>query len=117
MIKRVIIMGLGLLGASAALAAGVGHGRIAWSMLLAGGWFLANGLLIAGLCHLMCVEQSLRRGWRVGAYLAAKGALYVAGYLAVVAWRPSAIGLAIGMTAGLVALLIGAARTTQVLHG
>ena len=117
MIKRVIITGLGLLGALAVLAMGMGHGRIAWSTLLAGGWFLANGLLIAGLCHLMCVEQSLRRGWRVGAYLTAKGVLYVAGYLAVVAWHPSAVGLAIGVTAALAALLIGAAQTTQVLHG
>ena len=117
MIKRVIITGLGLLGASAVLAVGVGHGRIAWGTLLAGGWFLANGLLIAGLCRLMCDEQSLRRGWLAGGDLAAKGALYVAGYLAVVAWHPSAIGLAIGVTAGLAALLIGAAQTTQVLHG
>ena len=117
MVKRVIITGVGLLGASAALAACVGHGRVAWSTLLAGGWFLVNGLLIAGLCRLMCLEQSLRRGWRAGAYLAAKGALYVAGYLAVVTWHPSAIGLALGVTAGLAALLIGAARTMQVLHG
>ena len=87
-------------------------------ILLAGAWMLANGWAIAGVCR--CV---LRSGspphWRVLVLpLAVKfPLLYGLGSAAVVWLRPSAIGLAIGVTLGLAVLVAGYARTVQVEHG
>ena len=113
MIKRISAIGCGLLIVSASLAWLSGYARMAWSILLAGGWLLMNGAIMAGLCRLMCFGPTRRVGWKVGGCLLAKALLYGGGYLAVVAWRPSAVGLAIGVTVGLAALLVGAAQVAH----
>ena len=118
MIKRIVAIGGGLLLVAAGAAWCWGHPRLAWSIGLAGGWLLANGAVIAGLCRAMCAGQPGRRnGWRIGGYGAAKALLYVCAYLAVMRCHPSAEGLAIGVTIGLAALLVGAAQTVQAAHG
>ena len=96
----------------------MGQARLSWSILLAGGWVLANGWVIAGLCRQILCERPRRRWWRIVGYLAVKfPLLYGLGYACAVAWRPSAIGLAIGLTLGLAALLVSTVRQEQVAHG
>ena len=87
-------------------------------ILVAGVWTLANAWIIAGLCRQMLCERPRRQLWRIAGFLIVKfPLLYGAGYLAVLWLRPSAIGLAIGVTFGLAVLVTGYARTLRVAHG
>lgn len=87
-------------------------------IVVAGVWMLVNAWLIAGLCHEALRARAQRRWWRIAGYLVLKAPLlYGAGYLAVVWLRPSAIGLAIGVTLGLAVLMVQYVRTVRAAHG
>ncbi len=118
MIKSAACITLGLIATVAAAAWWAGRASIAYGVILAGVWMLANGWAIAVVCRQLLGERPQRRWWPMIMPLAVKfPLLYGIGYLAIVWLRPSAMGLAIGVTLGLAALLVGYVRAVDASHG